>query len=89
MLGEAKLAKLKVASGEHLAAMLTAAFLGAAPVSVDGAGEADLVFDLTRREYDGPVGADLVGRDADPWLTGWSAGSGRTLLSPSCPCPSV
>ena len=62
-LGTDKIAKLKVASGEHLAAMLATAFLGAAPVGVDVAGGPDLVFDLSKRAWDGCVGADLVGRD--------------------------
>lgn len=38
--------KLKVASGEHLAAILTTAFLYTSPTSIDMAGEPDLVFKL-------------------------------------------
>lgn len=44
--------KLKVRSGEHLAATLTTAFLGCAPISIDRAGEPDLVFDLSRSILD-------------------------------------
>jgi hypothetical protein len=40
--------RLKVPSGEHLAAIVTTAFLGTAPISIDLAGEPDLVFDLSR-----------------------------------------
>jgi hypothetical protein len=38
--------KLKVPSGEHLAAILITAFLGVAPRSVDSAGETDLLFEI-------------------------------------------
>jgi hypothetical protein len=40
--------KLKVWSGEHLAAILITAFLGATPRSVDFAGETDLIFKIPR-----------------------------------------
>jgi hypothetical protein len=39
-----RFSKLKVPSGEHLAAILITAFLGTAPRSVDSAGETDLLF---------------------------------------------
>lgn len=39
--------KLKVRSGEHLAAILVTSVLATAPRSIDSAGEPDLVFDLT------------------------------------------
>ena len=42
------LRKLKVRAGEHLAAILATAYLGCAPIAIDRAGEADLVFDLSR-----------------------------------------
>ena len=41
------LRKLKVRSGEDLAAISTTAFLACAPTSVDCAGEPDLIFDLS------------------------------------------
>lgn len=41
---------LKIDSGEHLALLLTTAFLQAAPVSMDVAGDHDLVFDLSGRD---------------------------------------
>jgi hypothetical protein len=40
---------LKIASGEHLALLLTTAFLTAAPVSIDVAGGHDVVFHLAHR----------------------------------------
>jgi hypothetical protein len=46
-LGPETLKKLKVHAGEHLAAMLTAAFLHTVPMAIDTTGQADLWFDLT------------------------------------------
>lgn len=43
----AQLRKLKVSAGEHLAAILTTAFLGAAPTTIDTDGGTDLQFDFT------------------------------------------
>lgn len=42
-----KTRKLKVSSGEHLAAILATSVLATAPTSIDSAGGLDLVFDLT------------------------------------------
>jgi hypothetical protein len=42
-----KLSKLNVSAGEHLAAILTTAFLGAAPSDIDATGGADLTFRLS------------------------------------------
>jgi hypothetical protein len=52
------LAGLRIRSGEHLAAILLTAFLGAAPVSIDIDGGLDLQFDL--RTCDGAVGAGTL-----------------------------
>ncbi|WP_331765299.1 hypothetical protein OG747_52570 (plasmid) [Streptomyces sp. NBC_01384] len=57
-----ELAKLKVGSGEHLAALLATAFLGTAPTSVDTDGGPDLVFDVTTSNFTGLALRDLVGR---------------------------
>lgn len=57
------LAKLKVDSGEHLAAILATAFLGSAPVSIDTHGQADLVFNVTTSLFSDPSLKALVGRD--------------------------
>jgi len=46
-LGVDDAARLKIASGEHLAAVLITAFLGVPPTSADVDGGPDLVFDLT------------------------------------------
>lgn len=46
-LGPETLKKLKVRAGEHLAAMLTAAFLQTPPMAIDTAGGADLWFELS------------------------------------------
>lgn len=46
-LGRQEAGKLRVRSGEHLAAILTTAFLGTAPTGIDLAGDVDLRFDLT------------------------------------------
>jgi hypothetical protein len=61
-LGDNDLKKLKVRSGEHLAAILATAFLGAPPVHVDTDGGPDLVFDLTRGVSAQRADADLIGR---------------------------
>lgn len=61
-LGVGEPAGLKVGSGEHLAAILTTAFLHTAPVAVDIDGGPDLVFDLTRRPTNTPMDAALGGR---------------------------
>ena len=46
----ASIRKLKVRSGEHLAAILTTAFLGVTPHAIDTAGGPDLEFDLGARD---------------------------------------
>jgi hypothetical protein len=45
--GPEALKKLKVSAGEHLAAVLTTAFLHTPPTAIDTAGGADLSFDLS------------------------------------------
>lgn len=50
---------LKIHSGEHLALLLTTAFLTAAPVSIDIAGGHDLVFDLANRAPQATPAAEL------------------------------
>jgi hypothetical protein len=45
-LGLEQIAHLKIRSGEHLAAILTTAFLGTAPRTIDVEGGVDLTFDL-------------------------------------------
>lgn len=52
-LGLETLKKLKVRAGEHLAALLTTAFLLTPPTGIDTEGGADLWFDLSRRPGDG------------------------------------
>lgn len=47
--------QLKIASGEHLAAVLATAFLGIRPTSVDASGGPDLVFDVTGRDRSTPL----------------------------------
>jgi hypothetical protein len=51
-LGPETLKNLKVRAGEHLAALLTTAFLLTTPVCIDVEGGADLWFDLSRRPDD-------------------------------------
>jgi hypothetical protein len=63
------LAKLKINSGEHLAAILATAFLGTAPVGVEPDGGPDLVFDVSEREQRDATGDDLLG------LSGWPSAS--------------
>lgn len=46
-LSQNQLMKLKVRSGEHLAAILTTAFVDVAPTNIDSAGGTDLQFDFT------------------------------------------
>ena len=53
VLGRETLKKLKIRSGEHLAALLTATFLLAPPAGIDTEGGADLWFDLSREPGDG------------------------------------
>jgi hypothetical protein len=48
-----QLGKLKIRSGEHLAAILTTTFLRTAPAEVDTRGGVDLWFDLARRRNHG------------------------------------
>jgi hypothetical protein len=43
--GVERLRKLKIRSGEHLAAIVTTCFLGSAPTQLDSDGGSDLVFD--------------------------------------------
>lgn len=50
----AEVDRLKIWSGEHLAALILTAFTGHAPRCADAAGEVDLVFDL-------PTGTDVFG----------------------------
>ena len=59
-LGPETLQKLKVRSGEHLAALLTATFLLTSPTSIDTKGETDLRFDLSRRPGDGMKPAPIL-----------------------------
>jgi hypothetical protein len=51
-----QLYKLKVRSGEHLAAILTTTFLRTAPAEVDTMGDVDLWFDLAEAHEPRPVG---------------------------------
>ena len=51
-----QLHKLKVRSGEHLAAILTTTFLRTAPAEVDTMGDVDLWFDLAEAHEPRPVG---------------------------------
>jgi hypothetical protein len=51
-----QLRKLKVRSGEHLAAILTTTFLRTAPTQVDTMGDVDLWFDLAQAQEPRPVG---------------------------------
>jgi hypothetical protein len=58
-LGPDATARLKIDSGEHLAAIMATAFLGVAPCHTDVDGGPDLVFDLSSR----PGRRFVVGRD--------------------------
>ncbi len=60
VLGIGDQAKLKVGSGEHLAAILVSAFLGIPPVAVDTNGGSDLVFEVTTVSAE--LAENLVGR---------------------------
>jgi hypothetical protein len=51
-----QLRKLKVRSGEHLAAILTTTFLRTAPTQVDTMGDVDLWFDLAQAQDPRPAG---------------------------------
>lgn len=55
------LKKLKLAAGEHLAAMLTTAYLGIVPVAVDVHGGVDLVYRVA--DSDSDALSSLLGRD--------------------------
>lgn len=55
-------AKLKVDSGEHLAALLTTAFIGTPPIRLDTGGGADLQFDVQKRLNPNSRIDDLIGR---------------------------
>ncbi|MFF4574665.1 hypothetical protein [Streptomyces sp. NPDC001410] len=55
------LKKLKLAAGEHLAAMLTTAYLGIVPVAVDVHGGVDLVYRVA--DSDGDALSSLLGRN--------------------------
>ena len=59
-LGPETLKKLKVRAGEHLAAMLTAAFLHTPPMAIDTAGGADLRFDLSSSPRHGLKPASIL-----------------------------
>lgn len=59
-LGPETLKKLKVRAGEHLAAMLTAAFLHTPPMAIDTAGGADLWFDLSSSPRHGLEPASIL-----------------------------
>lgn len=59
-LGPETLKKLKVRAGEHLAAILTAAFLHTPPMAIDTAGGADLWFDLSSSPRHGLKPASIL-----------------------------
>jgi hypothetical protein len=62
-LGPDAVAKLKISSGEHLAAVLATAFLGVAPSGVDEDGNApDLRFDLSHASMSNSYLVDMVGQ---------------------------
>lgn len=63
-LGPETLRKLKVHAGEHLAAMLTTAFLRTPPMAVDTAGGADLRFDLSSSPRHGLIPASILADSA-------------------------
>lgn len=52
-----QISELKIPSGEHLAAILVTSFLGAAPRSIDSAGETDLIFEVPQS-----LSGDTLGR---------------------------
>lgn len=63
-LGRDALRKLKVRSGEHLAAILTTAFLNSAPIAIDAAGGPDLSFELSYNLKISPKIRSMLGHGA-------------------------